>query len=439
LKDSKVLREERLTLSSTSQNSIFFPYILMNSFTQYGLRPVLVDALDAIGYKTATPIQHDVLTQALTGKHVVGMSQTGTGKTAAFVLPILHQIDPMKRQIQALIIAPTRELVTQIREEVVSLSGEMRMASLALYGGTNIRQQMRAVERNPQVIVSTPGRLMDMQRRGLQLDTIKFFVLDEVDRMLDMGFVDDIEDIWASCPNITQNFCFSATVTKEVSRVIEKHLGTDYAFIKPSDLITVDKIAHSFTPVEEIHKYDFCCDLLQKAKDADESVMVFVETKRMTEELAHKFRRDGFEAAYINGDMMQRERFSTIRDYKEKYTKILVTTDVAARGLNLGHIHLVINYEVPRDPESYIHRIGRTGRAGADGLAVMLVSRQEYPLVINIEKSNHITVNQSDENGKIVERTVAVQNSGSYSGSGSGRGRGRGFGRGRGGFGGGRG
>jgi len=356
-----------------------------------------------MGYVTPTQVQNDVIKEAFAGKNVIWQSQTGTGKTAAFALSLLQNMDPNKRWTQALIIAPTRELVTQIKEEIFKLSKYHRVSSLAVYGWSPIYKQIDLIRKWQDIVIWTPWRVIDLiERKVLKLEHINFFVLDEVDRMLDMGFVDDIEYIWDWLTNLKQVFSFSATITSEIKTIIEKYLWNNYSFIKSTDAITTDKIDHSFIESTYINKYP----LLQKFIDThkSEKTIVFVQTKRDTEMLADKLNDDWFKASFLNWDMRQRERFKALKDFQDGYSNIFVVTDVAARWLNMKNIDLVVNFDVPTDPESYIHRIGRTGRAGAEGKAIMFVSGSERFAFKNIERTNKIKIKQVNHEWEEVER-----------------------------------
>ncbi|MDD3302003.1 MAG: DEAD/DEAH box helicase [Candidatus Gracilibacteria bacterium] len=388
------------------------------NFNELGLNADLIKALDDIGYKEPTKIQFDVISEANNGKNIIGQSQTGTGKTAAFVLSLLQNIDLNKRGTQALIIAPTRELVTQIKDEIFKLSKYHRVKSLAVFGGSPIYKQIDLIRKGQDIVIGTPGRVIDLiERKVLKLEHINYFVLDEVDRMLDMGFIDDIDFIWSGLTNLKQVFSFSATITPAIKTIIEKYLGINYTFIKSTDAITTEKIDHSFLETPMINKYELLNKFIKKHKS--EKTIVFVQMKVDTEKLAMKLNEDGFKASFLNGDMRQRERFKALKDFQEGLTNIFVVTDVAARGLNMKNIELVVNYDVPTDPESYIHRIGRTGRAGAEGKAIMFVSGGEKYAFKNIEKTNKITIKQVNTEGEEIERKEERSTSrGSFGGRG---------------------
>ncbi len=372
-------------------------------FENLNLKAEVTKGLADAGYTTPTQIQFDVISEIKNGKNIIGQSQTGTGKTAAFVVSLLEKLDMGKRGTQALILAPTRELVNQIREEILLLSKHMNVRSLPVYGWSPIFKQKEMIKKGQDIIIGTPGRVIDLIERGvLKLDQLDFFVLDEVDRMLDMGFVDDIDFIWGKATNLKQSMVFSATITDDMKRIIEKYLGLDYTYIKSTTAITTEKIDHSFIEVPHVDKYEMLLKFIEEHKD--QKTIVFCQTKRDTEELADKLLDDNIRASYLNGDMRQRERFKALKDFQENKVDIFVVTDVAARWLNMKNIELVVNFDVPLDPESYIHRIGRTGRAGASGRAVMFVSDRERSSLRSIEKTNKIKIKQIDNEGNEVER-----------------------------------
>lgn len=377
-------------------------------------------ALAKNGYETPTPIQEQVISLALAGKNIVGQSQTGTGKTAAFVLPLLELVDGRVRRPQAIILAPTRELASQIREEVYKLSEKMRIRSTVIFGGTSFKKQKEIIDEGPQIVIATPGRLIDLiDRRYIDLNQVKYFVLDECDRMLDMGFIDDIDYIWGHIPKVEQSMTFSATIPDQMQRLLSKYVGTDYEFIKATQELTVAKIDHSFVEVEAFDKFE----LLKKyiAEAGKSKIIVFVRTKHETEHLSRMLQDNGIRAGFLHGDLEQRQRARALRAFKDDEIQVFVTTDVAARGLNMNNIDLVINFHVPEDPEAYIHRIGRTGRAGAEGKAVMFVSPSEKMMMKNVERRNKIVLKQIDIEGNPVERTPDEGRRG-FGGGGGGRG-----------------
>lgn len=407
-------------------------------FSEIKLRPAIQDALSKSGYVEATKIQEEVITLALDGKNIVGQSQTGTGKTAAFVIPLLELIDCRQRKPQAIVLAPTRELAIQIRDEVVKLSEGMYLRSTVVYGGSSMKKQREILDKGPQIVIATPGRLIDLvDRRYIDVSEVKFFVLDEVDRMLDMGFVDDIDYLWGHMPGIKQSMTFSATIPMEMKNLLVKYVGEGYESVKSTQELTVDKIDHSFIEVETFDKFNMLKSYIEE--HAGSKIIVFSRTKHETEHLARMLQEGGVRAGCLHGDMEQRQRTRALQAFKNDEVNVFVTTDVAARGLNMNNINLVLNYHVPEDPEAYIHRIGRTGRAGASGKAVMFVSAAERLLLKNIEKRNKIVIRQIDREGNTLERKIEAPNTGFGGGRRRGGGGYRGRGRGRGGYGGGRG
>lgn len=384
------------------------------NFSELNLKPEVLAWVNKLGYTEPTKIQEEVIRESVNGKNIIWQSQTGTGKTAAFVISLLQKLDLTKPGIQALILAPTRELVTQIRDEILALSSSMYIKSLPVYGWSPIGKQIEMLRKWQTIIVGTPGRTIDLiERWALKLNEVEVFILDEVDRMLDMWFVDDIDFIWWSLKSVEQTMAFSATITSELKAMIEKYLWLDYTFIKATENLMVDKINHSFTEIPHIEKYDALKKTVSSTKST--KTIVFVQTKRDTEMLAKKLYRDWFNADCLNWDMRQRERFKALKDFQDNITDILVVTDVAARWLNVKNIDLVVNYDVPSDPESYIHRIGRTGRAWAEWTAVMFVANDEKFAFKNIEKRNKIKIKQIDEEWNEVERKEERRSSWSFS------------------------
>jgi ATP-dependent RNA helicase DeaD len=399
--------------------SIFL--FFMSTFESFGLSAPILSNLTRLGYKEPTKVQAEVIPLVMAGRNVVGQSQTGTGKTGAFAIPLINGIDPKSRNIQVVVLGPTRELVTQIKDDFINFSRGTGVEVQAIFGGSSVYLQREALRRRPQVLVATPGRALDfIERRVIDLSQVKFFVLDEVDRMLDMGFVEDIEMIWSKVTGEHRALAFSATLTTPIKNIIERHLGVDYTYVRATETIVVEKIDHAFESVPRIEKYDVLKRHLTSQKG--KKTIVFTETKINSERLARMLSKDGFRAGCINGDLPQSRRFRILESYKKGLLDILVTTDVAARGLNMGEIHLVINFDVPRDPESYVHRIGRTGRAGKSGKAVMLVSDDENFMLRNVERSNKIKIKKIDAEGNEVVRQEREERGGSGSSFG-GRGR----------------
>ena len=357
------------------------------SFTALGLADPLLAALTDIGYETPTPIQEASIPHLLEGRDLLGMAQTGTGKTAAFALPLLSRIDPKEKQPQLLVLAPTRELAIQVAEAFQTYTRHMRgVHILPIYGGQSYDTQLRQLKRGVQVIVGTPGRVMDHMRRGnLKLDGLRALVLDEADEMLRMGFIDDVNWVLEHTPEDRQIALFSATMPREIQRVAEDHLN-DPAQIKiKSQTATATTIRQLYWRVSGYHKLDALTRILEM--QSFDAMIIFVRTKSATEELAEKLSARGYAAEALNGDLSQQQRERTIARLKNGKTDILVATDVVARGLDVERISHVLNYDIPYDTESYIHRIGRTGRAGREGEAILFVSPREQRMLRSIEKA----------------------------------------------------
>ena len=410
-------------------------------FSEMNLKPSLLSAIQKIWYETATPIQEETITNFISGQHIVGQSQTGTGKTAAFVIPLLNAIDPSKKTVQALVLCPTRELAVQTEEEFYKMSrGTIGLKTCVAYGGSNIFRQKEKIQQGAQVVIATPGRAIDMIQRGfLKLHNVAYLVLDEADRMLDMGFSEDVEFIWEQCTNMKQLMSFSATVTNELKGMLDRYIWSEYHHIVIAKEAVSENINHMFIKIPWDQKGEVLSTYLEEHKD--QKVLIFTQTKLGTDDLVDQLSDLGHKVFAIHGDIRQRDRNNTIRAFKEDKAKILVAIDVASRGLNLNNIDLVINRDVPQDPESYVHRIGRTGRAGAEGKAITLTTREEMKYIYSIEKRNKIVIKEVDIHGNEMERApqnnMSGRSFGSRYGSGSRSGGGR-SGGGRGWFGGGR-
>jgi len=310
-------------------------------------------------------------------------------------LPLLQAIDNKDRFPQVLIVAPTRELVQQIRDDIMKLTEFFPMRSMCLMGGKSMRFQREDLRYGPQFIVATPGRLIEFMQNGyFDVTKITHFVLDEVDRMLDMGFIEDVDRIWGQLTILKQTMTFSATINNEIKDIINRHCK-EFVHIRVGDQITVDKIDHTYIDIAHEHKFATLVHLLEQHKG--QKTIIFAQTKRNTEVITRALKQGKHTCAYLNGDLDQRERTRALRAFKDGICKILITTDVAARGLNMDNVELVVNFDVPREPESYIHRIGRTGRAGATGKALMLVSNDEVHLLMDIEKTQKIKLKKSEQ------------------------------------------
>ncbi|MAE34276.1 MAG: ATP-dependent RNA helicase [Oceanospirillaceae bacterium] len=356
-------------------------------FASLGLPFPVLRVLEELGYETPSAIQANSIPPLLEGKDVLGMAQTGTGKTAAFALPLLVRTNPDFRTPQVLVLAPTRELAQQVAEAAKTYSKHMSGINVtAIYGGSDYGSQLRELKRGPQWVVGTPGRVMDHLRRGtLSLADIKAVVLDEADEMLRMGFIDDVNWILEQAPAKRQVALFSATMPKEIQRVAETHLNEPVQVKIESKTTTNDRIRQRYWFVGGVHKNDA---LLRIAETEDfDAMMIFVRTKQATEEVADFMAANGFRCAPLNGDIPQQQRERAVEKLKAGKLDMIVATDVAARGLDVERISHVINYDIPQDTESYVHRIGRTGRAGREGEAIVFVRGREKRMLRDIEKA----------------------------------------------------
>jgi ATP-dependent RNA helicase DeaD len=359
----------------------------VTAFNQLALKKPLLKALDEVGYETPSPIQAQTIPLLLEGRDVLGQAQTGTGKTAAFALPILSNLDLKQKDPQVLVLAPTRELAIQVAEAFQKYARHLKgFHVLPVYGGQDYRGQIHALKRGVHVVVGTPGRVMDHMRRGtLKLNNLKALVLDEADEMLRMGFIDDVEWILDQSPSDRQIALFSATMPQQIRRIATKHLNKPEQITIKTRTSTVETIRQRFWPVSGVHKLDALTRILE-AEHFD-AMLIFVRTKIATVELAEKLEARGYDAAALNGDVPQNQRERTIQQLKKGKLDILVATDVAARGLDVERISHVVNYDIPYDTEAYVHRIGRTGRAGRKGDAILFVAPRERRLLGAIEKA----------------------------------------------------
>lgn len=362
------------------------------SFSELGIAPAILKAIQETGYETPSPIQAQSITPLLNGRDLLGQAQTGTGKTAAFSLPLLSRLDASQQTPQILVLTPTRELAIQVAEAIQGYGRHIKnFHVLPIYGGQSMGLQLRALQRRPQVIVGTPGRILDHIRRGkLQLDALRSLVLDEADEMLRMGFIDDVETILQETPQNRQVALFSATMPKPIHRVAQRYLNDPVEVHIKAKTSTVDTIKQRYWQVTGLHKLDALTRILE-VEDFD-GMIIFVRTKNSTVDLAEKLEARGYAAAALNGDMNQALREKTIEKMKAGQIDILVATDVAARGLDIERMSHVVNYDIPYDTESYVHRIGRTGRAGRKGEAILFVSPREKRMLAAIEKATRQTI-----------------------------------------------
>ncbi|MGH8454564.1 MAG: DEAD/DEAH box helicase, partial [Nevskiales bacterium] len=361
-------------------------------FRDLALSGPVLKALEAVGYETPTPIQASIIPHMLAAQDVLGQAQTGTGKTAAFALPILSLLDLDIRTPQTLVLAPTRELAIQVAEAFQRYASEMPgFHVLPIYGGQSYEPQLRALRRGVHVVVGTPGRVMDHIKRGtLKLNALTCLVLDEADEMLRMGFIDDVEWILQQTPASRQVALFSATMPSQIRRIAQKHLKSPAEIHIHARTTTATNIRQRYWLVSGVHKLDALTRILEA--ETFDGMLVFTRTKIATVEVAERLTARGFAATPLSGDVEQRLRERTIAQLKDGTIDIVVATDVAARGLDVDRISHVLNYDIPTDTESYVHRIGRTGRAGRSGDAILFVTPRERHLLRNIERATRQSI-----------------------------------------------
>jgi ATP-dependent RNA helicase RhlE len=365
----------------------------MTSFADLGLSPELLKAVEEQGYTEPSPIQEKAIPLVLQGKDLMGAAQTGTGKTAGFTLPILHKLSrhastsasPARHPVRALILTPTRELAAQVEESVRTYAKYVPLRVTVVYGGVPMDPQTQALRRGVEILVATPGRLLDhVQQKQLAFQSVEFFVLDEADRMLDMGFIPDVKRIISLLPKERQNLLFSATFSEDIKRLADVFMRNPVMVEVARRNSVAESISHKAIPVAREQKRELLAYLVQ---DRDwKQVLVFCATRLGANRLAYQLNRDGVHATAIHGDKTQPERQQALEEFKSGKVRVLVATDVAARGLDIEDLPLVVNFDLPGQPEDYVHRIGRTGRAGATGEAVSLLSPDEQERIEAIEK-----------------------------------------------------
>ncbi|HET9709873.1 MAG TPA: DEAD/DEAH box helicase [Gemmatimonadales bacterium] len=356
-------------------------------FASLGLVPELVRAVFEEGYEQPTPIQQETIPLALAGRDLIGSAQTGTGKTAAFLLPILQRLAAGKRPhtLRALILAPTRELAEQVLQMARGYGRHVSVSAVAIYGGVGMEPQTKALARGTDIVVATPGRLLDHMERGhVDFSRLEVLVLDEADRMLDMGFAPDVNRILRALPEERQTLLFSATISPEVDALARKALSGHASVEIGRRAQTAEGIEHVIVAADKLKKRDVLAAILQ-AKPVGQT-LIFTRTKYGADKLVTFLRRSGIIANAIHGDKAQSHRTRTLDAFRAGSAEILVATDIAARGIDVDGIRMVVNYDVPNDPETYVHRVGRTARAGARGLALTLLSPDEWLLMADIEK-----------------------------------------------------
>jgi ATP-dependent RNA helicase DeaD len=368
----------------------------VTGFSKLALSQPVRQALVDVGYETPTPIQDLTIPHLLEGRDLVGQAQTGTGKTAAFALPLLCKIDPRQKNVQILVLAPTRELAIQVADDFNRYSAHIkRLKVIAIYGGQEYGVQLRALKRGVQVVIGTPGRVMDHMRRGtLSLENLVGLVLDEADEMLRMGFIDDVDWILEQTPATRQTALFSATMPKPIRNIAKRHLNNPKEIIIETRTTAAESIRQRYLIVPNARKVDALVRILET--EEFDAVLVFVKTKVQTIEVAEQIVSNGYAACALNGDLSQSVRERTVNQLKKGKLNIIVATDVAARGLDLERISHVINFDAPFDTEAYVHRIGRTGRAGRSGEAIMFLTTKEKRILKNIRGATKQKIEQMD-------------------------------------------
>ena len=378
----------------------------VQSFKDLPLSPEVLKSINELGFDALFPIQAQAIMPLLEGKDVIGQAQTGTGKTAAFGVPMVQKLNREVRGVQALVLAPTRELANQVAENIAKFGKFAKVKVLAVYGGESINKQVHALANGVQIVVGTPGRLIDlMERRVLNLASVRFVVLDEADRMLDMGFIEDIEFILSKTPKDRQTALFSATMDENVMRISNKYMKNPQKILVSKDEIALTQMKQYYAVVNQGGKLNALCDLLQD--DRVEKVIVFCRTRHETSRLADQLYKHGFHTHVLHAGFTQAQRDRSIMEFKHGRRNILVATDVAARGLDIEGITHIINYDVPNDPPVYFHRIGRTARKGEEGTAITLVSYGEMSSFNDIK---HLTKTKIEEiKGAIAKEDSPIQ------------------------------
>lgn len=395
----------------------------MEKFKALGISDLITQSLNNMGFEEPTPIQEKAIAPAMRGQDLIGQAQTGTGKTAAYGIPLIEKMEGAREKIQGLVLTPTRELAIQVAEELNKIAQYTDVHTLPIYGGQDIERQIRGLKKRPQIIVATPGRLKDhMQRRTIRLDELRMIVLDEADEMLNMGFIEDIEEILSATPASRQTLLFSATMPRAIQSLSQRFLRNPALISIQSKEVTVPLVEQNYLEVQDRQKFDVLCRLLDI--QSPDLAIVFGRTKRRVDELSEALKKRGYAAEGIHGDLTQAKRDSVIRQFRDGSTDILVATDVAARGLDISGVTHVYNFDIPQDPESYVHRIGRTGRAGQAGTAITFVIPREMDHLRTIERLSRRKIvrmsvpTMSDalegQQRLAVERLLAVIEEGGY-------------------------
>ncbi|GAY75739.1 DEAD/DEAH box helicase [Sporolactobacillus inulinus] len=382
-------------------------------FSELEISQEVKKATDRMGFTDMTPIQEQAIPVAETGVDLIGQAQTGTGKTTAFGIPMIEAADPHNSDIQGVVITPTRELAIQNAQELNALGFYKKVRTVAIYGGQDIQRQIRDLKRRPSIISATPGRLLDhIKRRTIRLDQIKVVVLDEADEMLNMGFIEDIHAILEATPENRQTLLFSATMPRPIQVLAEKFMHEPKKIQIKAKTLTTSLIDQSYVKVRELEKFDALTRFLDI--QSPERAIVFGRTKRRVDELMRALQKRGYEAEGIHGDLTQSKRDLVLRRFKQNEVKLLVATDVAARGLDISNVTHVYNFDLPQDPESYVHRIGRTGRAGKTGMALTFITPSEFPHLRSIERLTKQPMKQlnapSYEEALAGQQKIAIDN-----------------------------
>ncbi len=382
------------------------------SFASLGLSEPLLQVLAELGYETPTPIQHQTIPRLLAGHDLIGQAQTGSGKTAAFALPMLEKLVLDQVEVQALVLTPTRELAIQVAEAIHTYARRLgRVRAMPIYGGDSIQKQISRLRAGIQIVVGTPGRVMDHLRRGtLRLDALRFVVLDEADEMLRMGFLEDVEWILGQAPAGRQTALFSATMPREVRRIADRYLREPVTIDIEHKTLTVPTVEQHYLHVPERQKLDALTHLLEAEAMPGEAMLIFARTKIRAAELADRLQARGHAAEALHGDLNQAQRETVLRRLRAGQVEIVVATDVAARGLDVERIGRVINYDIPNDPEAYVHRIGRTARAGRSGKAILFVTPREERMMREIERftRQRLTPAKVPTRADVVARRLAL-------------------------------
>jgi ATP-dependent RNA helicase DeaD len=378
-------------------------YMQIEYFEDLPLSQKVMNGIEELGFSNLFPIQAEAIIPLLEGKDVIGQARTGTGKTAAFGIPMVESLDPKDNRVQALVLEPTRELAKQVAEHISRICKYMSFEVLPIYGGKPIRKQIGALEKGVHIVVGTPGRLIDHIKRGtLDLASVKVVVLDEADRMLDMGFIDDIEYILSKVPANRQTGLFSATIDKSVMNVCNRYMEKPEKILVSKDEIAPTQISQYYMVVNPKNKFRILCNILDE--NHIERAIIFCKTRRGTDRLAKRLRAQGYNAKPLHGGFTQPQRERVSNSFRERRLKLLVATDVAARGLDIQGITHIINYDIPLDALVYFHRIGRTGRMGRSGTAITLVGYGEITELNRIRALTETTIEEMESEFRILYR-----------------------------------